>query len=329
MSPLFYFGDYDWACRTVGSLPACNLFFRQLFVHPKGLSAPATALLGLPAVASSTFATALAEYGVGVNPSCAIPRMAAAGGAPGSLGNIANIIVCGLSFFIGLALAIAAGRRAAAVGRQEMRLLFLVYALVQAFQLVATGAFLEAGSKALVWFSAVHLGLVVGLFWVLAWVAFLSLQVVEDGTLASIIPMFGLLVILFIGSTYIFLDTGFTVTNYFLSDPPERLHNDWIFVLTIIWPAVAAFLYFAVQLGVVLRVLKERKPLLLFSLAAILFILSQAAYYALNHRICTGTHAKVDGSFLATLLETATIVVLYGAWRSITEDSWEGVAYMD
>lgn len=32
-----------------------------------------------------------------------------------------------------------------------------------------------------------HVGLLVGLFWVLLWCAFLSLQVVEDGTLLSLI----------------------------------------------------------------------------------------------------------------------------------------------
>lgn len=58
----------------------------------------------------------------------------------------------------------------------------------------------------------------------------------------------------------------------------------------------------------------------LFSLAAILFILSQGAYYGINYQICKGTNAKVDGSFLATLLETGSITALFVAWRSITED---------
>lgn len=73
--------------------------------------------------------------------------------------------------------------------------------------------------------------------------------------------MLAVLVILFIGSTYIFLDTAFTLTSYFQSDNPAALHSAWLFVLTIIWPAVAAAFYFAVQLGVVVRVLREKKPL--------------------------------------------------------------------
>lgn len=153
----------DWACRNVPSLPTCNLFFRQLLVHPKDLVAPASELLGLPSNTSTDFGRALSEFGVGVNPACMIPRMAAAGGASGSLGNVANIALCGVSVILAVVLAVLAGRRAAAVGRVEMRILFLMYALVQGAQLVDTGAFLRAGSTALTWVSAVHLGLVVGL----------------------------------------------------------------------------------------------------------------------------------------------------------------------
>jgi len=165
------------------------LFFRQLLHHPKSLTAPASALLGLPASSDSTFAAALAAYGSGaVDASCAVPRMAAAGGASG-LGNIGNIVACGLSVLIAVGLALAAGRRAAAVGRVEMRVLFLMYALVKGAELVDTGGLLRAGSYALTWVSAVHVGLVVALFWTLAWIALLSLQFVEDGTLPALIPL--------------------------------------------------------------------------------------------------------------------------------------------
>lgn len=98
-----------------------------------------------------------------MNPSCQILRMGAAGGAPGSLGNVANIALCGLSVIIAIGLAVMAGRRAAAVGRIEMTILFVVYGLVQGLQLISTGAILQAGSVALTWVSGVHLGMVVGL----------------------------------------------------------------------------------------------------------------------------------------------------------------------
>ncbi|GAA5861883.1 hypothetical protein JCM1840_006863 [Sporobolomyces johnsonii] len=324
---LFSFGNFDYACRNIPSLPVCNLFFRQLLHHPKGLDAPATSLLGLPSASSSDFNTSLAHYGVGVDSSCFIPRAHYTNGEPGSLGNIANIILCGIAVLVALGLAAAALRRTAAVGRVEITILFLMYALVQGAQLADTGALMRAGSVALTWVTSVHVGLLVGLFWVLVWVAFLSLQIVEDGTLISLIPMFAIGIILTVGSGYIAADTGLTITDFFQSSPPERLHSDWLFVLTIIWPAVAAFIYFVIQAGVVARVLREKKPLFTLLAAAIIFILSQAAYFALSHRVCTGTQATIDASWIATLLETVTVVLIYVAWKMVTEDDWEGVAY--
>ena len=61
----------------------------------------------------------------------------------------------------------------------------------------------------------------------------------------------------------------------------------------------------------------------LFSGAAFLFVLSQGAYFGLSHKICTGTGAKIDGSLIASILETMAVGVLFAAWRSITEDSWD------
>lgn len=111
--------------------------------------------MGLPDAGSTSFASTLSSFGVGVNPSCYIPRMGAAGGQSGSLGNIANIVVCGLSVILAIGLAIAAGRRQAAVGRVEMRVLFVMYALVQGAQLADTGGLLRAGSTALTWYVCV------------------------------------------------------------------------------------------------------------------------------------------------------------------------------
>ena len=48
---------------------------------------------------------------MGVNPECAIPRIGS-----GHLGNIGNIIACGLSFLFIIALIVRATRRKAAVG---------------------------------------------------------------------------------------------------------------------------------------------------------------------------------------------------------------------
>ena len=57
--------------------------------------------------------------------------------------------------------------------------------------------------------------------------------------------------------------------------------------------------------------------------SAIAFILAQAAYYALSYKICTGTSAKIDASWIATLLETVSVALIYAAWHMVTEDDWE------
>jgi len=64
-----------------------------------------------------------------------------------------------------------------------------------------------------------------------------------------------------------------------------------------------------------------------FVLSAVLFVLSQLDYFLLSKVICRGAKGKVDGSFVATILETASVGVLYLAWRSITEESWDEEYY--
>lgn len=101
------------------------------------------------------------------------------------------------------------------------------------------------------------------------------------------------------------------------------LQSAWLFSLTTLWPAVAILAYYLINIVVVKRILLEFKPILFFTATLFVFVLSQAARYALSHRICTGTDQKVDGSFLGTLLETATLGLLYASWQSITEDTWD------
>ncbi|KAG5352780.1 hypothetical protein C0989_000442 [Termitomyces sp. Mn162] len=78
---------------------------------------------------------------------------------------------------------------------------------------------------------------------------------------------------------------------------------------------------------IVLRVLREYRPMAYYALAAFLFVLSQLAWFLLGRVLCTASNQRIDGSFLATILETAAIGVLFLAWRSITEDSWDDDAY--
>ncbi|KIP01202.1 hypothetical protein PHLGIDRAFT_97139 [Phlebiopsis gigantea 11061_1 CR5-6] len=301
------FGDFGPLCKDTPSYPWCNLFYRQLQHHS-------------PAVFHNVSADPTTAP-VGVNPECGIALV----GHDGSLANIANIIACSLSIVFVAFLVYVTSRRHAAVGRVEFRFFLVLYLLTLPFQLLTTGSFIEQGSTALTVLTAIHAGLVAATFWALLANGIVSTQVVEDGTLSSLIPFTGFALAFVAATTYIALDVGFTFTSVFgPSSPPQALHSVPLFVLTTIWPGAAALLYFFLMLYIVLGILNEVRPVWYYVLAAVLFVLSQLAYFLLNKVICNGVSPHhLDGAFVATVLETAAVGVLHLAWRSITEEDWD------
>jgi len=300
------FGDFQPLCSQVPSYPWCNLFYRQL------LDNSPSSLLGLSANAESA--------PVGINPECGIYKV----GFDGSLANIANIIACVLSIIFVAGLIFLTGRRKAAVGRIEIWIFFALYLLTLPFQLVTTGSFITQGTRALSVLSSIHAGLVAALFATLLGNAIVATQVVDDGTLSSLIPFTFFAVAFFVATTFISLDVAFTFTHTFgPSNPPSSLQSIPLFVLTSIWPGAAALIYFGLMAYIVLGVLNEVRPLWYYVLSGVLFVLSQLDYFLLSKVICRGSSSKVDGSFVATILETAAVGVMYLAWRSITEEDWD------
>ena len=155
-------------------------------------------------------------------------------------------------------------------------------------------------------------------------------------------PYYILTIIFMAATTYISLDVALTITSVLEPGSPEQsLHSTALFVLTSIWPGTcvsltlprvprmvpdatlrsAALFYFILMVWIVARILHEMRPLVYYVLAGILFIFAQLAYFLLSRTICDGTNARIDGSFIATALETATVIMLYLAWQGITEGS--------
>ncbi|KAG8721027.1 hypothetical protein FRC09_008586 [Ceratobasidium sp. 395] len=316
------FGAFRPLCRSVPSYPICNLFTRQLSTqNPEILQG-----YGFNPDVS----------GVGVDPQCAIPQATAGagagqnGGGGSGLGNIANVIACGLSIIFTIFLIARCSRRKAAVGRVELRALLILYLFTLPFQLLDTGALLKQATVHISVLTAIHMGLIAAMFWLLLGNAIVATQVVEDGTMSSLVPFYAFAFFFFVGTTYSALDTAFAWTGAFRlgsggasGEPIQNLVNIPLFVLTSVWPAAATFLYFVIMTYVVVGVLREYRPFLYYAGAALLFVLSQLAYFLLSKIICRRTSAKLDGSFIATILETAAVGVLYLAWRSITEESWD------
>ncbi|KAG6824434.1 hypothetical protein H0H87_011718, partial [Tephrocybe sp. NHM501043] len=169
------FGDFAPLCTSTPSYPWCNLFYRQL-----------------QRTSVTTFLNASADpktAGVGINPTCFIPPTFTTDpdAATPHLGNIANILACGLSFIFTLLLIWLAHRRKAAVGRIEIRTLLGIYAVTLPLNAITTGAFLQQGSTALVVLTALHAGFVAAFFWALLANALVATQVVEDGTWSSLV----------------------------------------------------------------------------------------------------------------------------------------------
>ncbi|CAE7215978.1 unnamed protein product [Rhizoctonia solani] len=316
------FGAFRPLCRSVPSYPICNLFTRQLFTDYRETL--------------DQFGFNQDVSGVGVNPQCAIPQATAGagagqnGGGGSGLGNIGNMIACGLSIIFVVFLIARCSRRKAAVGRVELRAFLILYLLTLPFQLLDTGAILKQATTHLSVLTAIHMGLIAATFWMLLGNGIVATQVVEDGTMSSLVPFYAFSLFFFAGTTYISLDTAFTWTGAFRlgtggasGEPVENLTNIPLFVLTSVWPAAAAFFYFVIMCYVVLGVLREMRPFIYYLAAAFLFVLSQLGYFLLSKIICRSTSAKLDASFAATILETAAVGMLYLAWRSITEESWD------
>lgn len=205
------FGDFKPLCEQTPSYPWCNIFYRQVRSSPQNptknrLTQTRLALqLEKHSPKSLTgFSANATSAPVGINPECGALKA----GVDGSLGNIANMIACGLSMSIVATLIIITTRRRAAVGaflsvplvcqppehstcplpgRSEFRIFLIMYFISLPFQLLTTGAVLQQGSTALVALTALHAGVVAGLFWALLGNAIVSTQVVEDGTLSSLI----------------------------------------------------------------------------------------------------------------------------------------------
>ncbi|KAJ3859579.1 chitin synthase III catalytic subunit [Lentinula novae-zelandiae] len=307
-----YFGDFGDICTNTPSYTWCNLFYRQLS-ESSNLS---SLLTGISSNSSSA--------PVGVNPSCGIPRV----GNGGSLGNIGNIVVCALSMIVVIGLIFLTEKRNAAVGRVELRNMLIVYFITLPFQLITNGSLLQQGSTVLVVLTAIHAALVATLFWALLANALVSTQVVEDGTMASLAPFFILCFLIFGGTLYIALDVALGITQTLgPSSNPSELRSVPLFVMTSLWPALAAIIYLGVMLYIILGMLKEVRPALYYILAGIVFVFSQLAWFLLGKVICNASGSKLDGSFLATIFETITVVILFLGWKSITEGAWDDPYY--
>lgn len=171
-----------------------------------------------------------------------------------------SILICGLAIVLTLALLVLTEKRKASVGRREMQLFLIGYIIISIAEIFSIGGF-PLQRKALLVFSAIHVAAVTATAWVLMLNGFVAFQYLDDGTVVSIALVLGSAAVLFIGTGYIALDTGFSWTGYFSSSlsPPNR--NTGLYVLYLLCTLIFLFVFFIIMAFIVLRTLGERGPM--------------------------------------------------------------------
>jgi hypothetical protein len=86
-------------------------------------------------------------------------------------------------------------------------------------------------------------------------------QLLDDGTPVSLGLMLVSAAILFIGTGYIALDTGFSWTGYWDSTLNGNNRAYALYTLYQLVPLVFLFIFFCLEAFLVLRILGERKPM--------------------------------------------------------------------
>ncbi|KDN52264.1 hypothetical protein K437DRAFT_220902 [Tilletiaria anomala UBC 951] len=307
-----WYGEFAPFCREVPSLALCNIFFRRLLQEGH--------LNAVLAVNSSDIQSIIQSAGVGVNSTCAIPRM----GFQGSHGNFPLAIVGSLCFVWTLFMWLRIHQRIAAVGRSEMMIFVGIYAVTLIPAVFASGSFLEQASQSLVLASAIQAGLLSAMYGVLLQCAIVETQIVEDGTIGSLLPTWVFCFINFSSTTFTHLDTayGWTKTLGHGAPLPNTLKNNSMFTSDFLMPSITVTIVSFLKVYVSVGILGEWKPLSFNVLAGLLWGSSQVVTFVISGAICRASGAKVDGAFISMLLQTTGLWAMFHAWILSTEETY-------
>ena len=113
-------------------------------------------------------------------------------------------------------------------------------------------------------FSGIELGMITATTWILMLNGAVGYQLIDDGTPLSMGLALGSAALLFIGTGYIALDTGYDWSGYFnttcIQNPPfNRSYS--LYTLCVLLPMVFLFIYFILESILVIKVLGEIKPM--------------------------------------------------------------------
>lgn len=224
-----------------------------------------------------------------------------------------------------------------------MQIFLLGYIIISLCEIFTVGWFPLDGAVRR-GFTAVHVASIIATLWILMMNGAVGYQLIDDGTPLSIALVFGSAVLLFVGTGYIALDTGFSFTNYWKDTLQAPNQAYALYTLYQLVPLVFLVVFFVLEAVLVLRVLGETRPMSksyknpkgfpfhgtdIFSLlavyligAAILFALGQIFQYVISRFICNGTNGAINGGLFATFFTLCSVVMIWIFWSSITEDDW-------
>ncbi|KKZ64903.1 hypothetical protein EMCG_09192 [[Emmonsia] crescens] len=282
------FGNFHNFCRD-STLPVCNLFVAD--------NQPPNAKFG----------------------GCALTGIDLSGGR--NLANLGSILFAVSAILLSGYLVWKSERKKAAVGRREIQIFLIGYMIIQLCEIFTIGG-LPIADSVRKGFTAVHLAAIAATIWILLLNAVVGFQLLDDGTPVSV----GLLVasgaILFIGTGYIALDTGFRWTGHFDPSLNGNNRNIGLYVLYLLFPLVCLVVFFALEALLVLRILGELRPLLYLSAAGLLFAIGQIFQFVISTHLCQASKGKINGSLFATLFTELAVGAIWVFWSSITEDDW-------
>ncbi|KAI7111111.1 hypothetical protein D0869_16279 [Hortaea werneckii] len=291
--PATRYGAFDDFCRDTGSshstLPVCNLFSQS--PTRGGIGYGGCELTGIPLSGD--------RY----------------------LANLGSILLAFIAILVTLVLLWRSDRKKAAVGRREMQFFLLGYIVIEICEIFTIGWFPLDGAVRR-GFSAVHIAAIVATLWILMMNGAVGYQLVDDGTPLSIGLIFGSAAVLFIGTGYIALDTGFSWTGYWddTLTAPNRSYS--LYTLYQLVPLVFLFVFFVLETVLVLKVLGEVKPMFYLIGGTLSFALGQIFQYVISVHICHGTNGKINGGLFETFFTLIAVVLIWIFWSSITEDDW-------
>ncbi|KAF1810014.1 hypothetical protein P152DRAFT_475874 [Eremomyces bilateralis CBS 781.70] len=237
------------------------------------------------------------------------------------LGNLGSILFCFVAILVSFFLLWRSQMKKAAVGRREMQMFLIGYIIVSICEIFSVGFFPLDGKVRIV-FSALHIAAVIASVWMLMLNGVVGYQLLEDGTPLSMGLTIVSALILFVGTGYIALDTGYSWTGYWddTLNPPNQAYA--LYTLYLLAPLVFLVVFFVLETFLVLRILGERKPMLYLGAAALLFALSQIFQFVVSVHICTGSKGRINGGMFESLFVLLSVVMIWVFWSSITEDDW-------